>query len=88
MKAVSFIPDKAWTRSSLDWTLIESPSSSIQDISQLSRLNMGQKHGFFSRSHILDCESWSNFLDIVFQITEKKQRNKSNQFFDLIIDDP
>ena len=27
-------------------------------------------------------------LDIVFQINEKKQRNKSKQLFDLIIDDP
>ena len=27
-------------------------------------------------------------LDIVFQITEKKQRNKSKQLFDVIIDDP
>ena len=27
-------------------------------------------------------------LDIVFQITEKKQRNKSKQLFDVIIEDP
>jgi hypothetical protein len=27
-------------------------------------------------------------LDIVFQITEKKQRNKSKQLFDVIIADP
>ena len=27
-------------------------------------------------------------LDIVYQITKKKQRNKSKQLFDIIFDDP
>ena len=34
--------------------------------------------------HVL---SW-NILGIIFQITEKKQPNKSKQLFDVLIDDP
>ena len=35
--------------------------------------------------HVL---SWNICLDIVFQITEKKQQNKSKQLIDVIIVDP